>query len=414
MICKKCARQLPEDAIYCCYCGIKQVSTPTRKKRANGSGTAYRTGATWTAKIVLDYAPSAGASGCPSARTLRKAGFATKSKALDFVPVLKAAASIPDDSRRQVIDTAARLGTIPEAVAYVHSWQRTAPTRVLSFRALYDKWYDFYAPRIDASTLSGHRAALAYYKDLWDYPITELTADDLQECIDSCPRGRRTQENLKQLAKRLYEYAIGRLLVSVNCAEYLYIPKSDGKPRAALTQAHVDAIASQIGRYPYADYVYCLAYLGFRPNEMLQLKKDALHYEHGVYYLIGGFKTAAGTDRVVTISPRILPIIQRLHKAPGDYLFPGPDGRPMTDAYLRTSVFYPLLSRLGIQPVPQEGEHAEYVPYSCRHFFANLLKSAAGAEKDKAALIGHSDYETTVRVYQSSDLLAMRSITDGF
>lgn len=411
MICKKCARVLPDDAIYCCYCGVKQQRTASRRTRPNGAGTACQRGRTWTAYLTLGYDYDGGRT---SRQMLTRGGFSSKSKALDFIPVLKAASRIPADVRREVIDTASRFPTIAEAVTYVAQWRRADPDHSLSFRALYDKWYDFYAPRIDSSTLSGHRAALAYYKDLWSYQITDITADDLQECIDNCPRGRRTQENLKQLAKRLYEYAIGRLLVSINCAEYLYIPKGGSSPRAALTQAHVDAIGDQVGLYPYADYVYCLAYLGFRPNEMLRLSKDAFHCDDGVYYLVGGFKTPAGTDRVVTISPRILPIINRLHKADGEYLFPGTDGKPMTDSYLRTAVFYPLLAKLGIQPIPQEGEHAQYVPYSCRHFFANLLKTASGAEKDKAALIGHADYDTTVRVYQSADLHAMRSITDAF
>jgi integrase len=77
-------------------------------------------------------------------------------------------------------------------------------------------------------------------------------------------------------------------------------------------------------------------------------------------------------------------------------------------------VFYPLLAHLGIQQTPEAGPPAELVPYSCRHFFSNLLKDAKGADKDKAALMGHSDYETTKRVYQSEDLQAMQRITNSF
>lgn len=411
MICRKCSRDIPDDAVFCCYCGIRIQKIATRRKRANGEGTVYSRGKTWTAKILLDYAPS---DGSYVTKNLYKGGFPTRSKALEFIPVLKAAARIPEEYRHQVLAEASALPTIAESITYITQWQRTQTAEQISFRALYDKWFDFYEPRIDKSTMNGHRAALAYYKDLWALPFPELTADDLQECIDNCPRGRRTQENMRQLAKRLYEYAIGRLIVSVNCASYLYIPKGGSSPRAALTQSHIDAIGDLVGVYPFADYVYCLAYLGFRPNEMLRLTKDAYHIDDGVHYLIGGFKTPAGTDRVVTISPRIQPIIERLAAAPGDYLFPGLDGGCMDDAYFRNNVFYPLLAKLGIQPIPATGERAQYVPYSCRHFFSNLLKDASGAEKDKAALIGHSDYSTTVRVYQSADLTNMQRITDAF
>lgn len=262
--------------------------------------------------------------------------------------------------------------------------------------------------------MNGHRAALAYFKDLWGAPFASLSADDLQDCIDACPKGRRTQENMKSLGKRLYEYAIGRDIVDRDYASYVYISKEGNKPRPALKPEHVEQIRKQIGKYPFAEYVYCLCYLGHRPNEMLQLTKDAYRKDGDIEYLVGGFKTAAGTDRAVTIAPQIAPIIHNLVSAPGAYIFPGPDGEMIDDEYFREKIFYPLLAHLGIQELPTKENPATYVPYSCRHFFANLLKDAAGADKDKAALIGHSDYETTVRIYQSEDLKSMQKITNSF
>lgn len=405
--CIKCRKEIG-DTPFCQYCGAKQQKSAPRRKRSNGEGTIYPRGKTWTAQIVTGYNDN----GVP--QLLRKGGFPTRSKAIEYVPVLKASAKIPKDQRRSVLDSAVQMATPAEGIALIEMWTASNAPQALSVKTLYERWLDFYEPRVDKSTMSGHRAAFGHIKDLHGCNFADLTADDFQECIDNCTRGRRTQENIRQLAKRLYEFAIGRLIVSVNCAEYLYIPRGGSSPRAALTKQHMDAIRGQIGLRPFADYVYCLAYLGFRPNEMLMLKKDAYHVDNGIHYLIGGFKTPAGTDRVVTIPLRILPIIERLVAAPGEYIFPAPGGGQMTDAYLREKVFYPLLDHLGIQPIPEEGERAQYVPYSCRHFYSNLLKDAAGADKDKAALMGHADYDTTKRNYQSSDLEAMRRITDFF
>ena len=86
----------------------------------------------------------------------------------------------------------------------------------------------------------------------------------------------------------------------------------------------------------------------------------------------------------------------------------------MTVDYFRDNYFYKCLSDLGIQPIPTKEKPAEYVPYSCRHTFSNMLKNAAGADKDKAALIGHEDYTTTKRMYQSAELLNLKRITDQF
>ena len=407
MNCRKCSKALPDDAIYCCYCGIKQEVTKRAPKRANGAGCAKKRGKTWT--VILRESQSDA-----QMDTISLGGFATKSAALDFVPVLRAAASIAKEDRNSVLRQAKMRPTIDEALYVVRSHKGGVSVDTTTFRELYDRWQPFYEPRIDKSTMNGHRAALAYFRDLWGVPFAKLSADDLQDCIDACPKGRRTRENMKSLGKRLYEFAIGRKLATINCADYVYIPKEVERKRAALTPAQVELIRQQVGKYPFADYVYCLCYLGFRPNEMLQLDKSDYRTQDGVEFLVGGFKTEAGTDRAVTIAPQIRDIILRRLSMPGDLLFPGPEGEQINDEYFREKIFYPLLAHLGIQAIPKDGEPAELVPYSCRHFFSNLLKDAKGADKDKAALMGHSDYETTKRVYQDEDLHAMQRITNSF
>lgn len=407
MLCRKCSRELPDGAVFCCWCGIKQALKPTGTKRANGAGWARRRQKTWTAGVTLGYAD-----GVPDTVTL--GGFPTKSSAIEFVPVLKAAKRILPSERNAVLRNAKKCSTIDEALYVVKSYKRKLVEDEATFKDIYDRWYPFYEPRIDKSTMAGHRAALAYFGDILHIPFASLSAEDLQDCVDACQKGRRTKENMKSLCKRLYEYAIGRKITTVNCADYIYIPRDGNHRRDALKPEHVEKIRQQIGLFPLADYVYCLCYLGFRPNEMLRLDKSAYHQEGQVEYLIGGFKTASGTDRVVTIAPQIKDIIHNRLKAPGDLLFPGPDGEQIDDEYLREKVFYPLLDHLGIQSIPETGKPAQYVPYSCRHYFSNLLKDAKGADKDKAALMGHSDYETTKRVYQSENLEAMQRITNSF
>lgn len=408
MICRKCTRELPDDAIFCCYCGVNQGAVKRRPKRANGTGWTVKRGKTWTACLVVGYDEECK----PEIITL--GGFSTKSAAVEFIPVLKATRHIPPKERNAVLRQAKTRPTIDEALFVVKSHKKQAAGDTTTFRELYDRWQPFYEPRIDKSTMNGHKAAMSYFKELWSAPFSKLSADDLQDCIDACPKGRRTRENMKSLGKRLYEYAIGRKIVTINCADYVYIPKEVERRRAALSSTHVEQIRQQIGKYPFADYVYCLCYLGFRPNEMLQLDKTSFRQQDGVDYLVGGFKTAAGTDRAVTIAPQVRNIIEQRMNEASDLLFPGPDGGQMDDEFFREKVFYPLLDYLGIQKTPKAGEPAELVPYSCRHFFSNLLKDAKGADKDKAALMGHSDYETTKRVYQSENLKAMQEITNSF
>lgn len=413
MPCIKCKKELQPDFIWCPYCGKKQISTTAKSttRRPNGAGWAIKRGRTWTSYVIVGFEDKDGKK-VPDIVSL--GGFPTKTSALDYVPVLKAAVYLDKKDRNAALRATRQALTIDEALKIIRQYKKNVLTEEITFHALYERWLPFYEPRIDKSTMAGHKAAMNHFRDLWPIPFAALSADDIQECIDCCPKGRRTQENMKSLGKRLYEFAIGRKIAVVNCADYVYIASDGNRRRAALKPEHVKMIKEQIGRYPFADYIYCLCYLGFRPNEMLQLTKDSFHVQDGVEFIVGGFKTAAGTDRVVTIPQQIAPIIHKLLKAPGPFIFPGPDGEMIDDTFLRERVFYPMMEKLGIQSIPKTGERAEYVPYSCRHFFANLLKNAKGSDKDKAALIGHTDYETTKRVYQSEDLRSMQAVTNSF
>ena len=61
-----------------------------------------------------------------------------------------------------------------------------------------------------------------------------------------------------------------------------------------------------------------------------------------------------------------------------------------------------MMNRFGIA----EGK----VPYSARHTYANKLKKASGDARDKAALIGHSDYTFTQTNYQTTNIEELTDI----
>ena len=137
--------------------------------------------------------------------------------------------------------------------------------------------------------------------------------------------------------------------------------------------------------------------------------------EETVYYIVEGKKTTAGINRKVVIPNQILPyILDRLFIPGTEYLFPFyyfeknkdrlKELRQMKVNYFEESVFKKITQTLGI-----EGK----VPYSARHSYADKLKHADGDVRDKAALIGHSDYSFTRQQYQSSPLEDLKTVTDS-
>ncbi len=369
-ICRRCSHTLDPTWVACPFCGTKhQNAKKPRARRANGMGGVYRRGATWTARVTIGWREEAGKP-IPVFRT--KGGFKTKTEALQAIPKLQESPLTPK------------------------------PTE--TFKQMYDRWEPFYEPRIGDSTMSGYKSAMQHFKAVWHIPIAQITVTDLQNCIDSCGRGRSTLNNMRSVVSLVFKYARQNRLKVDNLAEFLYCGAGENGTHPPLTLSELEKVKSAIPTEPYASYVVCLCYLGFRPNEFLGLRKTDYDKEHKCF--VRGFKTEAGEDRIVTISPKIQPYIDRQMTLPGDYLFPRLHGRAagsaMGDAYFRDKCFAPLMERLGI---------TDRVPYSCRHTFANLLKAVQGSDTDKAALIGHADASMT-KYYQSADYDSLRAITD--
>ena len=336
------------------------------KSRGNGTGSALHVSTNnWKAIAVIGY----NAEGNPIRRT--KSGFKTRTEALAYIPALK---------REKREKKPVRLSE-----AY-KEWEKTVS--------------------ISQSTMGCYRAGFKVYEELYLTPLRDLDIDDLQECLDSSGKGKCTRLNARTILGLIYKWAIPRGYADLNLAQYLKVGGADESQRKeGFTPAQLEQIKKAIGTIPIARIIYCHCYLGFRPSALLALQKSDYHPEG--HYFIGGIKTEAGKNRIVTISPKIQPHIDSLlSSAQGNYIFSLTDEQMSMKKY-RTE-FYDCLEILGIQA---EGEHT-YTPHSCRHTFATLMKRVPGADKDKLELIGHTNTEM-LRYYQDVSLDDLRTITDA-
>ena len=399
MNCPKCKQDNPAGSIYCNQCGRKLSTVRKRrtKSRGNGTGCAYwdHVHRYWVAQITDGYRP------------------------------------LPDDitdpeNKRQRIPIKKTKGGFKrkeDALAYCQELKNVKPEEVqLTLQQVYDKWEPWYKPRVDPDTFGCYRAAFAYFKPLHNDNIKSISAENLQKCLDDCPKGHRTHQNMKCTAGLLWSFGIDNHYVEKDITRNLFIGKGASVQREPLDDMEVEKIRQEIGKDRYAPYVYALCYLGYRPGEMLEIKKSQVMEHNGSLYIVEGKKTAAGRDRIVPVHPKIENIIRAQLYIPGtDLLFPqyrftktskkNPvplfiGFKEMSDNYFNDYGFRPLADRLGIP------KHK--VPYSARHTFSDKLKDAEGTDKTKAALMGHSNYKFTQKKYQSTNLdelvTAMESI----
>ena len=381
MLCKKCKKEIPEESKFCNYCGTKQVRERSVKTRGNGQGSVFKLpSGKYKAMVTVGYYMN------EDGKTRRKTHsqvFATKKEAIAALPRL-----LSEPVKKQ--------------------------KKSITFKELYDKWFPTH--KAGKSTMDGYKYAMKYFEPVWFYPMEDIDIDDLQECLDNCGKGRRTQENMKAVCGLVYKYGIPRQAVpdNLNLAQYLIVGGDKGSHRESFDDIQIEKIRQQIGKKQYADYAYCLIYLGFRPSEFLAL--DISSYNADKYCFIGGAKTDAGRNRVVTISPKIRPYITDIigSRTAGP-VFCDEDGEKWELKAFTERAFYPVLESAGIDnPMVKAGGDTmrhKYTPHTCRHTFATLLKNVQASDKDKLALIGHTSDEQ-LRYYQDVNLADLEKITN--
>lgn len=369
--CIKCGAALPENAVFCHLCGKKQV-TKRRAKRGNGTGTVYKRGDVWVAEVTKGFR----ADGDKTKRIAeKKGGFRTKKEAVEYISTLQG---------------------------------RQKREKNITWNALYELWLPTH--RAGKSTIDCYKAADKYFSPIEFRKLKDIEIDDLQECIDDCPHGKRTRQNMKALCGLMYKYAVPRGYAELNLAQYLIVGGEGGAERESFNAEQIEKLRIASGSVPYADYIYCMCYLGFRPSEFLALRVQ--DYDPVSQTLTGGAKTNAGKNRIVTISPKLRPIIDGIVSTrTSGALFCDENGKEFNYDRFRDSAFYNALELSGIENPVEKGRH-KYSPHTCRHTFATLMKNVPGAEKDKMRLIGHASSEM-LRYYQKVEIDDLRKITDS-
>lgn len=362
----KCKCGYEVDTPFCPMCGRQMDKPKPKRVRGNGQGTVVKRGDKYRAIVTLGYWVDS------DGRLHRK----TRSKSFERKKDAVAALTALRGENRQ------------QDITLIECYNRWEPTHTAG-----------------PSTMTNYKAAFKYFSDLWFEKMRYLQLDDLQECLNECGHGRRTQENMRAVLGLLYKYAIPRDYAEKNMAQYLKITAEAGGHRQGFTLDEVEKIRKNVSSIPGAREILCMIYTGFRPGEFLALKgKD---FDPVNNTLSGGSKTEAGRNRIVTISPKIKGLIPSV--GADEPLWGCRDLKTFTE-----KIFYPALEKCGIDnPIIAENGISRHrlTPHSCRHTFATLMKAVPGADKDKLELIGHSSSEM-LRYYQDVGLEDLRKITD--
>ena len=360
MICRKCSRDLPDGAVFCCWCGVKQEITRTKKTASNGEGSIYRRADRpgWTVAWTLGTTLS---DGKVKQQRKTKSGFKTKKDAALYL---------------------AELRTGKEALNV-----KVVPT----VSELYDQYKDRPGKKQSANTLSAYKTA--YNKRIKDSfgwkPVDVVTVHDLEAAVAGL--NYDPAKDVKDLMSLLFKRAMADGFIQTNPAVLMALPERKSAEIPAWDKKEVEALWKAWGEGDrIAASCLLMIHTGMMPGELFTLKKDMIEWDAN--RIVGcGLKTSTRKDTPIVFPEVVAPVLRDLCDTSVSQ-----QGYVMginRDKYYEE--FKKMKTALEIRP--------EVRPYSSRHSTATELELLGVSPTVIAQVLRHKTYATTAKHYIEID-----------
>lgn len=266
----------------------------------------------------------------------------------------------------------------------------------LTLKQLYNEYINLQRfANLSKQTKNCYYAAWEYMKDISDYKVKNLRTAHYQMAIDyavSLKKSLSTLQKIRAFEGMLCDYAVQNDIVQKNYASFVVLPKAEQKEKIPFSDLELKKLedAAKEG-FMYADLILIMCYTGWRINEFLALTPFNWDAENKT--LTGGSKTESGKNRIVPVSDKVLPYLQKWLDKGGETIVCREyknDLIKVTDKYFRENWYYPTLEALGLPKL---------TPHATRHTFASMLYRNGADKWDIQRLMGHSSVEVTNKVY---------------
>ena len=337
MDCPKCGREVPDDALMCCYCG-KRLQLTKRKgtKRPNGTGNVYPRGSTWTARVVDHYTEVKIDDEKSVLRPVwkTKGGFKTKREALNYLPTLYE--QTPNAERK-----------IPTLLSYWNTFDKNE------------------LPKLSVSKQVAYRGAWKKLeKDIGHFPVDKITVSLLRETVEKSSNSYYTARDCKVVLSHLYKLIGADGWAAKDIPSFIVLPKLEEKEREVFSDDEQKALWKL---YENGDMDAAVPLVmictGMMPGEMQALKVEHINLE-GRQIVGVGMKTKVRKASPIFLPNDIIPVLEDLIRdaQPSGYIFK----RVEKEWYAR---YYAALEKAKCRRLE---------PYCCRHSTATRLAITEG------------------------------------
>ena len=347
MLCQKCKKELPENAVFCPYCGKKQLSQPRKtRKRPNGTGNISKLSGSRRKPWVV-----------------RKNGqlIGTYETRTDAVKALE-----------RLTDA-----TITEK----YNW---------TFKQIYEAWKPEHALEVGESGQKSMRSAYNACPELHDRKFRDLHRSDFQAVLSDMvmeDKSKSTCEKMLQLFNALSDWAVAEEILQVSRSRTCKIVAEQKSEGRVIPVEFIKKI--QTAKSKAAKIALIILSCGCRPADLFRAKVE----DCTEYYFISGSKTKAGKGRTIVVSPIGLDayhsLLEKARSSGKPKLIDGYSGNKEYRNFCRRD-FSMLMEEIGL-----EG----YSPYDCRHTYVTYSKLAKVDPSILARSVGHADPSTTDKFY---------------
>lgn len=278
MLCPRtaCKREIPDDSVFCCYCGKKigPVQSGERTRRGNKTGSIYKRGNTYMVDLRV-YQKS------DVVARKQKGGFKSKKEAAAYI------------ERYLGGGIEQKTMTISEA------WELLKQTK--KFQSL------------SKNKQSQYKTAYKRIEKLYFRNIGGIAFSELQAVVDAAPGDYYPHRDVKILLGKLYDVAVTNeaLDIGQDKTALIELPPQPESERDAFTADEVKKMWEAYNKGDkMAAFALILCYTGMRPGELLQVELENVDLK--TQKIIGGIKSAAGINREIPIATAIVPVVEKV------------------------------------------------------------------------------------------------------
>ena len=276
----------------------------------------------------------------------------------------------------------------------------------ITFSEIYKKWLDGKIG-LKKGSLDNFRIQFNRSKKLHHMEIKKINGIFLQDLFNSFDLTNGSLRNLKSFWKNIWDFAILNDFCEKNYAEFLKLPnlekgsKTSERDRA-FTNSELEILWENVYKdtYQVADLILFLCYTGLRADELLHIEPKHVNLKYQ-YIEVKTSKTKAGI-RQVPISERILPIVKNRLDFSNEFLFLRKNKTPFTYDALDDHFRYTC----------KELDLNYHTLHDCRHTFATMLSNVEANKDAIIKMIGHTNYNTTSKIYIHKNIKELKKVVD--